>query len=344
MKIVVVGGGPVGLYAATIAARDAHEVTVVERRGGTIDKACGEGLMPAALAALQAVDVDPSGVDFRGIRYLNAGGKQQVHAVLPGGPGRGVRRTTLVSALAARAVESGVVTVRDAVVDLDQSEGAVALRLLGGGLMSAEVVLACDGLRSTIRRSLGLESPTKRPARYGLRRHFSIPPWSDDVEVYWGATSEAYVTPVSSDLVGVALLGPRGEAFDTRLTGFPALRRRLVTASSVGSVLGAGPMRRSSSAPMSGRVLLVGDAAGYLDALTGEGLAIGFLSARAAVSVIGSGEITRYADAWSRITRRSRWSTEALLQTTRHPVTRRAMLSLGSALPMSFDRAVATMA
>ncbi len=66
MKVVVVGGGPVGRYAAIVARLGGMDVTVIEQRGGSIDKACGEGLMPAALGALRQVGVDPEGVPFLG--------------------------------------------------------------------------------------------------------------------------------------------------------------------------------------------------------------------------------------------------------------------------------------
>ena len=128
-----------------------------------------------------------------------------------------------------------------------------------------------------------------------------MPPWTDMVEVYWSASAEAYVTPVSPDTVGVALLfakpprtaapdadgtGPRGEAgtegdYDARLAAFPALLDRLGGAPSASEVRGAGPLRHDVARRVYGRVLLVGDASGYLDALTGEGLGVGLAQADA---------------------------------------------------------------
>ena len=97
--------------------------------------------------------------------------------------------------------------------------------------------------------------------------------------MYWAAGSEAYVTPVADDTVGVAVLGgilPEAGAaggYDARLAAFPALRERLA-----GGVPGDTGARRGAAAAgrpargSAGRVLLVGDAAGYIDALTGEGI------------------------------------------------------------------------
>jgi flavin-dependent dehydrogenase len=181
------------------------------------------------------------------------------------------------------------------------------------------------------------------PVRYGLRQHFAVRPWSEDVEVYWAKRGEAYVTPVADDLVGVALLGERGGTFSDRLAEFPALVGRIGEGPSVGATLGAGPLRRRAVHPSRGRVLLVGDAAGYVDALTGEGLAIGFLGAGAAVTAAASGRLDQYAADWSRITRRFRWSTDALLRVTQWPGSRSALLPLAQGMPVTFARAVSTM-
>src|SRR6201999_405761 len=115
-------------------------------------------------------------------------------------------------------------------------------------------------------------------ARFGLRRHYRIAPWTDLVEVHWAAGAEAYVTPVAADQVGVAVLGaqdggtrssgiqyggPPGRGFDARLAAFPLLRERLAGAVPVSDVRGAGPLRQGVRRRVAGRVLLAGDASGY---------------------------------------------------------------------------------
>lgn len=343
MRVAVVGGGPVGLYAGCAAALAGLDVTVIEKRSGAPDKACGEGLMPTALCALTELAVEPEGFDFRGIRYLSAAGERQAHAALRHGSGRGVRRTTLIAALQARARNLGVHRVTNRVVGHRQHPHVVRLECDDGTTMEADVVLACDGLSSDIRRQAALDAKPTGAVRYGLRQHFAVEPWSDDVEVYWADHGEAYVTPVEQDLVGVALLGQRGGSFDARLAHFPALRARLRGAAPVGSVLGAGPLRRRAKHPLRDRLLLVGDSAGYVDALTGEGLAVGFLSAQAAVSSVLVGDLESYAPEWRRITRRFRWSTELLLRSTSVQASRSVLLPLASSWPSVFDRAVHVM-
>ena len=69
--LVVAGGGPIGLAAALHAHRAGLSVVVREPRTGPIDKACGEGLMPGAVAELAALGVHPRGRELSGIRYLD---------------------------------------------------------------------------------------------------------------------------------------------------------------------------------------------------------------------------------------------------------------------------------
>lgn len=340
MHVVVVGGGPVGLFAAAAAARSGLDVTVVESRTGDRDKACGEGLMPAAVSALEALDVRPDGVPFRGIRYVDASGRHQVLAALRDGVGLGVRRTELVRALRAATADAGVARVVARVVDVSQSRHAAAVHCQDGRSVEGDVVMGCDGLASTVRRAVGLDRSARGPRRYGLVGHFARAPWSDDVEVHWARTGEAYVTPVGPRTVGVALLGGSGTSFGERLRAFPALTVRLSGAAPIGRVLGSGPLRRRAAAPSSGRVLLVGDAAGYVDALTGEGLAIGFASANAAVDAALVGELDGYAGEWRRITRRFRWSTEVLVAATRPDGVRRRLVGTAAAAPGVYRAAV----
>ena len=97
VDLLVAGGGPVGLAVAIGARAAGLSVAVVEPRAVPVDKACGEGLMPAAVAALGRLGVPVTGRPFVGIRYLSPG--RAVAANFRAGPGLGVRRTTLHAAL-----------------------------------------------------------------------------------------------------------------------------------------------------------------------------------------------------------------------------------------------------
>jgi flavin-dependent dehydrogenase len=334
--LVVAGGGPVGLVAAIEARRRGMSVVVVEPRPTPVDKACGEGLMPSAVARLRELAVDPPGRPFVGIRYV--GRDREVAAWFRAGPGLGVRRTTLHSALSHAADLAGVCREVGRVAGV-QDDGATVT--VTSGALRSRWLVAADGLHSSVRRELGLEAPTAvtRP-RYGLRRHFAVAPWSDHVEVHWSATVEGYVTPVAEDLVGVAVLGPAGTSYEHALAGLPALAARLRGAEPVTAVRGAGPLRQTASAVRRGRVLLVGDAAGYVDALTGEGLATGFAAARAAVEAIAAGRPESYPAQWARGTRRHRALTTALLGLTARPALRAGLVPAGAAFPRVFARVV----
>ncbi len=346
--LVVAGGGPAGLATALHAARAGLDVVVLEPREGTVDKACGEGLMPGALAALHDLGVDPDGHDLTGIRYV--AGPRQVEAPFRGGPGRGVRRTTLHDALRSAVERAGVPVQRRAVVTVTQDAAGVVV----DGEHSRYLV-AADGLHSPLRRSLGLERPGERAplrrggrqaarARYGLRQHHEVAPWTSYVEVHWGEHAEVYVTPVDADRVGVAVLTSTRGSYAEHLAAFPEVRERIRGAGSASDVRGAGPLRQHATARTAGRVMLVGDAGGYVDALTGEGVALALAQARAAVDAVVADDPGRYEKEWVRVTRRYRVLTEGLVRATRLGPVRRRLVPTATRLPWAFSAAVGALA
>jgi len=315
-------------------------VQLVEPRTGVIDKACGEGLMPAGVHALARLGVDPEplGRPFRGIRYTD--GTHHAEADFHDGPGLGIRRLTLHDALRAAAEAAGVERIDGRVDRVEQEEQSVTAHLRDGGALTSDWLFAADGLHSTIRRALGLELPPVRPKRIGIRRHFRVQPWSNFVEVHWRPEVEAYVTPVGDNLVGVAMLvtgelpSAQGQPpFERLLDGFDALKERLQDAPVASTARGAGPFEARVARRVAGRVLLVGDAAGYLDPLTGEGLKLGFLGAEAAVDAVARGTPQHWERAWRRITRRYYWGTLGLLVLTSQPTLRQWMVPVAARAP-----------
>ncbi|MDT5094014.1 MAG: hypothetical protein QOH60_3377 [Mycobacterium sp.] len=332
IDLLIAGGGPAGLATALYAAKAGLDVVVVERRVGPIDKACGEGLMPHAVARLDRLGVSVHGKAFRGISYLD--GTRCVSAPFRTGAGLGVRRTSLHAALLDAVNKAGVRVVHGEVGEIGQDADSVRC-----GEFRARYLAAADGLHSPIRAALGLAGTPSRVRRWGIRRHIQIAPWSDNVEVYWSVDAEAYVTPVADDCVGIAVLTSRRGRFDQHLDAFPALRDRMQDLPHDHD-RAAGPLRQKARRRTAGRVMLVGDAAGYVDALTGEGLGIAFSAAELLVDCVASDRPADYDHRWRRMTRRYRLLTAAVLHASTIPPVRSRIVPAASRLPNLFSQLV----
>ena len=170
LDLIVVGGGPAGLAAAIHARQCGMTVRVFEPKRTPIDKACGEGLMPPAIAALDQMGVErPQGVHFQGIRYVD--GDHQAEGQFSDGPGLGVRRTELHRVLSNRVDELEIEVLSEAVREWSQDNEGVTVNG-----HRARWMIAADGLHSRIRNELGVNQPPRFPARLGVRRHYSIAP------------------------------------------------------------------------------------------------------------------------------------------------------------------------
>jgi flavin-dependent dehydrogenase len=200
-------------------------------------------------------------------------------------------------------------------------------------------LVAADGLHSPVRRMVGLDAPVPVARRYGQRCHVDVAPWTSFVEVHWSASAEAYVTPVAADRVGIAVLTTQRRSLSDLLGDFPALLDRLGDAP-VRDVRGAGPLRQRARHRCAGRVLLVGDAGGYVDALTGEGIALGVAQARVAVEAVLADDIERFDSASRRLGRRHELLTRGLVALTRRDAVRRRIVPAAAALPWVFGAAV----
>lgn len=338
VDVAVVGGGPVGLATALAARRQGLSVTLFERARPPVDKACGEGLMPSGVAALDELGIQPPprSFSFSGIRYV--GGATTVEGDFPDGAcGLGLRRTELSSALASAAAAAGVKlrwgerVERAAPGRVETARGSLACRYLVGA----------DGLHSRLRALLGPRerAPRRAPSwRFGVRRHLRLAPWSARVEVIFGERAEAYVTPLAPDEIGVAILWKGGTGgFDRLLSErLPkSLRDRLAGASRLGRDLGAGPFRQKVRRIAGTGIALVGDAAGYVDALTGEGLSMGFAEALALGRALASGDLPAYAREVRRLRRLPETLTRLLLAIAARPRLRERWLAA-----LAVDRAL----
>ncbi len=334
VKVAIVGGGPVGLAAALFASRAGMHPVILEARDHDGDKACGEGLMPGVMPLLKNLGLDPPGRDLLGVSYRQ--GTTQVDHLFPGAPGRGVRRTALVEAMRAETDRLGVDRIQARVTGVTQDAAGVRVHCADSDDVAADYVLACDGLHSTIARQLGLVArPSRRARRYGLRQHFQRAPWSSMIEVYYAGNAELYITPVADDTVGVAVLGPKGTSLEQTIAGVPEVRARLHGAVPASTLRGAGPFPHRVRRAQVGRVLLVGDAAGYVDAITGEGLRVGFAQADEAIIALRDGDPSSYPRRWRAVTREFRLLTRGLVVLASSPL-RRSIVPLASRVPRVF--------
>ncbi len=338
--VLIAGGGPIGLATALELHARGLSAVVLEPREGTIDKACGEGLMPGAVAALGRLGVDPAGHPLRGIRYQDA--RRAVTHRYRSATGRGVRRTVLHDALRARVAEVGIETRHVRVERVGQHADHVAV-----DGMRARWLIGADGLHSTVRTAAGLDRParasTRDARRFGLRQHFAAAPWSDLVEVTYLPEAELYITPVDEGTVGVAVLAPRPLDLEAALAQAPAVRERLAGAAEASALRGAGALRQRTRARTAGRVALVGDASGYVDALTGEGLRVGLAQAEVLADCLARDDLPTYERAWARSTRDFRVLTAGLLAAATSPA-RGLIVPAAAALPRVFGAVVERLA
>ena len=337
--VVVVGGGPAGLASAIAARRQGFTVAVLDCAAPAIDKACGEALMPESLAALGelGVQLDSSaGCNFRGIRFI--GGAATAAAVFPGKPALGLRRLALHRALVARAEATGV-ALHWRAHEIELAPGGVRH---SGGLIRSRWVIGADGQNSRIRHAAGLADAKCEKRRYAFRRHYRVAPWTDCMELYWGPDSQIYVTPVSHGQVGVAVISSLPHLrVEAALAAFPDLAFRLRHALPASSERGALTVSRSLRSVQRGRVALVGDASGSVDAITGEGLGLCFRQALALGAALAHDNLEQYQAAHDRISRRPRAMAQLLLLLARHPGLCRRVLRTFAQNPQTFERLLA---
>jgi 2-polyprenyl-6-methoxyphenol hydroxylase-like FAD-dependent oxidoreductase len=344
LDVLIVGGGPAGLAAAIVFGRNDLSVMVCEREALPRDKACGEGIMPTGVEHLAQLDaiahLDPRYVrNLAGIRFHSAGGHVAT-AHFREGHGLGVRRTNLSAALLAATRRWPAIEIRHAacVRRLKMTSGGVLVQI-GDDAVQARLLVGADGLHSRVRRWAGLEGPPQRLRRLGARQHFAINPCEPYVDVIQGRGIEAYVTPCGEGQVGVAFLwdptvyreAQGGDGLIRSLmAAFPELERRFASTARLSQPIAAGPLHHLARRRAADAVILIGDAGGYIDACTGEGISIALAQAMAIeptvvpvlkryLGVPSELSLIPYVQACRAITRPYRIGTTLQLYLCRHP-------------------------
>lgn len=294
--VLIAGGGIAGSSLAIMLGRAGVTVALFEQGHFPREKACGEGIMPPGVAVLERLGLAGAvgGAPFEGVRYH--AGDIVAEARFPqfdGQPatGRGQRRHHLDQVLFTTAAATpGVMAYTNARVEapIVARGGVVGLRAMGEDYY-APLTVAADGAHSPLRRHLGLDSTKPRGRRVGLRAHFRLapgvnqPPW---VEVFLDHAAEMYVTPLPHREILVAALttrealsGGADGAFQRLARAQPALRAKLAGAEQITTFRGMSPLTTSARAGYVAGAVLLGDAAGFVDPITGGGITQALLTA-----------------------------------------------------------------
>ena len=293
--VVVVGAGPAGSATAALLAEAGHDVLLLDRARSPRPKPCSEYTGPGSEAVLGRLGV-LSKVDrglgrrLRGMElHAPNGGRHLVRYQIGGQPRTGfaLPRAELDAALLAVARRRGA-DVREGfrVTSLLSQEGAargVVGRDADGRQTSitARLVVGADGRHSVVARALDLGRPSRWPPRLGLVTHYRGVRWDEDYgQMRVGPRGYVGVAPLGDDLLSVGLvmpmptdrLGSAEVAFEAALADYPDLTARLAHGARVRPVHGVGPLAHAVRSCAGPGYLLVGDAAGFCDPFTGEGI------------------------------------------------------------------------
>lgn len=303
---IVVGGGPAGAAVAIRLARPGHRVLLLDRDRFPRAKPCGECLSPGAVAALDALGVLDAVLELphtvlRGWRVRPYAAPAFEGEFPDARPGIAVRRDRLDSVLLDAARAAGAV-VREGVhvTDLVRTDGRVTGVCTGrgrGDREAATIVVGADGLRSIVVRRLGLIRRPPRLRKVALTAHLTdIGNGDDDAdgfgELHLGehgcvgiAHVEEGVANVTVVVAGAAAGAMAGDApafFDRAVARVARLRH----ATRIDPVRATGPFDWPVRAAVADGAVLVGDAAGYYDPFTGQGIYRALEGARLAAAVV----------------------------------------------------------
>jgi len=335
--VFVIGGGPAGLAAAIAARQQGFGVVVADSGLGPIDKPCGEGLMPHGLSALEKLGIllpEEDSYAFRGVRFLSEG--QSVDAPFPNGASAmGVRRTVLHQLMMSRATSLGIDFLWQTPVTGISEDGVH----VGNRKLRARWIIGADGGSSQVRRWARLDTLRRRSCRYAFRQHFRVAPWTNRMELHWGRHGEIYVTPVSKHEVCVASISRDPKLRLTEaLQFFPELQARLggaeVSSAERGAMTATSKLNRVSH----GNVVLIGDASGTVDAITGEGLCLAFNQALVLADCLRTEDLARYEREHRSLARRPQLTAQLMLTLDGRPRLQRRALRAFQKHPHIFRR------
>jgi flavin-dependent dehydrogenase len=316
LDVLIAGAGPAGAIAGMVLARAGARVLILDRARFPREKLCGDTLNPGALAALARLGLTGGPLEdappLAGM--LLSDGRRAIAGRYPDGVvGRAITRRALDAWLLERALEAGVKVEQEVIVRgaiRDDVEGrmrvrglAVDSRIGGAALrLPAQVTIAADGRRSVLARGLGLSSHPRRWRRWAFGVYASnIAGLGDLGEMHIRRDHYLGIAPIGGDLSNVCLVtgprpgGPRPlDLIRARVNQDDALRARFADARFESPVTVLGPLAVDVRAAGVEGLLLAGDAAGFVDPMTGDGLRLAIegaeLAATEALRVLEHGD------------------------------------------------------
>jgi flavin-dependent dehydrogenase len=318
--VVVAGGGPAGSACALVLARAGLDVTLVERATFPRRKVCGEYLNAGAVAALDRLgvlpQVRPHAHALRGVRLMPA------HAPtveLPfTHPSLSCERSTLDARLLEAASLAGVTVVQGRVTGVLRDRGRIAGVFVRNGDESAFEVRArwtvgADGSGSVVARDAGLTKASWKRPRFAIGGHYTgFGAFDGFIEMYVGGGAYFALNPLSNDLANVMVVVAKGQLarwsrfVDRGIAGKAAElargRRSFDRARLVGQRAAIGPLMHDVRSPIAEGCVLVGDAAGFLNPFTGQGVFLALTAGENAAAAIlaGARDRTREHAAFAR--------------------------------------------
>src|SRR5437764_15055 len=312
--VAIVGAGPAGAAVAILLAEHGLDVVVLDRAALPRPKICGEYLSPEAVRLLDRLGVlkalDASGAAaLAGMRITAPDGTSVVGRYRPLGEFRpyrqhamGVTRETLDGALAERLRGLPLdlreqTRVSDVIVEGGQVVGLRAEDRAQEALeVRARVIVGADGRHSVVAERLGCRRPHALQRLALVTYVRGLADCRELGEIFVDPPDYVILNPLAPDRVNLSLVVPlahatpwtrRFEDFMTaRLRQPPHLARRLAGAERIAPIRALGPLAHRVTPPAAGGVLLVGDAGGFFDPFTGEGVFTALRSAELAGETI----------------------------------------------------------
>ena len=312
IDVLIAGCGPAGAVAATILARAGARVMVVDRATFPRPKLCGDTLNPGALAVLKRLGLGvATGASVLLDGWIVTGGDGvRVEGRYDGVRGRGISRSSFDAALMMAAAGAGArieegVLVQGPLVDTSSRQPIVTgLTITGRHGKSLEVrsriVIAADGRYSRVARALGLSRAATWPRRWAIGAYFEgVSGMTAFGEMHVRSNHYMGIAPLAHELTNACVVTPTpggqlpADCMTTMLRGDPLLGERFAGARMVTAPICLGPLAVDARAAGAPGLLLAGDAAGFVDPITGDGLRFALrgaeLAAREALRALESG-------------------------------------------------------